>query len=331
MKKLVDDARLIFKCCCLYYQDGLGQQEICQRLGISRPTVSRMLNLGRERGIVRIELRNPDNEMFGQMERDLEQKFDLQEVVIVQSSPIQQRGKDGERPQMDIGRAALRFLSRILNDGDYVGVTMGLTIQSIVQSDYFINERISCTFVPLVGGIGESQLEIHSNYLAQKFASRFGGSCVQFFLPAVLSRKGVLAGIMKENMIQRVVRLYQKLDVVVLGIGIPFTESSTIFRTGYVDHEILDRFHRMGAVGDIALRYFDIHGDTKPFDDFNERVAGISLDQMKKVSRRIGVASGIQKAEAVLGAIRGGYINILITDIDCANRLVELDAGKVMD
>lgn len=325
MRKLVDDARLIFKCCCLYYQDGLGQQEICQRLGISRPTVSRMLNLGRERGIVRIELRNPDNEMFGQMERDLESIFHLQEVVIVQSSPLQREGKEAGRSRMDIGRAALRFLSRILNDGDYVGVSMGITMLNVVQSDYFIDERIACTFVPLVGGIGESQLEIHSNYLVQKFASRFGGECVQFFLPAVLSQKEVLEGILKENMIQRVVRLYKKLDVVVLGVGIPHTDVSTILRTGYVDRDILDQFSRKGAVGDIALRYFDIHGDTGPFENFNERVAGIPLEQMKKVPRRIGVASGIQKAEALLGAIRGGYINILITDIDAAKRLVELN------
>lgn len=323
MKKLVDDVRLIFKCCCLYYQDGLGQQEICQRLGISRPTVSRMLGLGRELGIVRIELRNPDNEMFGQMERDMERIFQLQEVVIVSSSPLR-REEDSTRSPVDIGRAALRFLSRILTSGDYVGVSMGLTMQNVVQSDYFIDGRIACTFVPLVGGIGESRLEIHSNYLVQKFASRFGGECVQFFLPAVLSHRDVLEAILKESMIQRVFKLYRKLDVAVLGIGIPNTESSTIFQTGYVDHEILERFSRMGAVGDIALRYFDIHGDTSAFDGFNERVAGIPLEQLKKVPRRIGVASGIQKAEAVLGAIRGGYINILITDIDCAKKLLEL-------
>ncbi len=325
MKKLVDDVRLIFKCCCLYYQDGLGQQEICQRLGISRPTVSRMLSLGRERGIVRIELRNPDNEMFGQMEQDMEKTFHLQEVVIVQSSPLQQEKQEETRSQTDIGRAALQFLSRILNDGDYVGVSMGLTVRNVVQSDYLIDERIPCTFVPLVGGIGEGRLEIHSNYLVQKFASRFGGECVQFFLPAVLSHKEVLEAILKESMIQRVFKLYRKLDVAVLGIGIPHTESSTIFRTGYVDHDILERFSRMKAVGDIALRYFDIQGNTEPFDDFNERVAGIPLDQLKKVPRRIGIAGGIQKSEAVLGAIRGGYINILITDIDCAKRMMELE------
>lgn len=72
MKKIVDDVRLIFKCCSLYYQDGLGQKEICEVLGISRPTVSRMLTIGKERGIVRIEIQNPDNIAYGKMEREIE-------------------------------------------------------------------------------------------------------------------------------------------------------------------------------------------------------------------------------------------------------------------
>ena len=77
MRKLVDDVRLIFKCCSLYYQDGVGQKEICEALGISRPTVSRMLSVGKELGIVKIEIHNPDNLMHGQLERQLEKKFNL--------------------------------------------------------------------------------------------------------------------------------------------------------------------------------------------------------------------------------------------------------------
>ena len=75
-------------------------------------------------------------------------------------------------------------------------------------------------------------------------------------------------------------------------------------------------------MGDIALRYFDANGDTTPFQEFNERVAGIPLDTLKKIPRRVGVAGGRQKKDAVLGAIRGGFINVLITDIDCAENLI---------
>ena len=139
MKKIVDDVRLIFKCCSLYYQDGLGQKEICEVLGISRPTVSRMLTIGKERGIVRIEIQNPDNIAYGKMERELEKKFNLQEVIIVPSSPI----SDGQYPiNSEIGSATLEYLSRVLLDGYLVGITMGLSIQNVVRSDYFIRSPI---------------------------------------------------------------------------------------------------------------------------------------------------------------------------------------------
>jgi hypothetical protein len=173
-----------------------------------------------------------------------------------------------------------------------------------------------------VGGVAESRLDIHSNYLAQEFADRFVGDCVQFFSPAVFSRREVLEGFLQEKTIQNVIRLYARLDLVLMGIGVPTTEHSTILRTGYVDHTILEEFTVRGAVGDIALRYFDENGDTTPFQDFNDRVAGISLAALKKIPRRVGVAGGRHKKDAVLGAIRGGFINVLITDIDCAENLL---------
>ena len=319
VKKIIDDVRLIFKCCSLYYQDGLGQKEICEVLGISRPTVSRMLSIGRERGIVRIEIQNPDNIAYGQMERTLEKKYGLQEVIIVPSSPL----SDGRRPlNSQLGSAALEYLLRVLMDGYLVGITMGLAIQSVVRSDYFIRSPIDVTFVPLVGGVAESRPDIHSNYLAQEFADRFGGKCIQFFSPAVFSRREVLKGFLEERTIQNVIRMYARLDLVLMGIGIPSTEHSTVLQTGYVDSAILAGFAAQGAVGDIALRYFNGQGDPSPFEAFNERVAGIPLDTLKNIPRRVGVVGGRQKTRAVRGAIRGGFINVLITDIDCAQGLL---------
>lgn len=322
MKKLVDDTRLIYKCCYLYYQDNMSQQEVCRFLGISRPTVSRMLQRGKELGIVKIELVNPDNVIYGQIEHDIEKEFHLQEVIIVPSSPLVIGGKTNKNSEL--GKGTLHFLERILKDGDYVGVSMGSTLRTVVQTDYFISEKIGCTFVPVLGGVGESYLEFHANYLCQRLARLFNAKCVQFFSPAVFSSEEVLQGFLKETTIAQIIRLYKDLQVILLGIGVPDTQYSTILQTGYVDKRILHKFSHMGAVGDIVLRYFDIHGDTRPFDEFNKKVAGISLENLKKVPRRIGIAAGPQKAKAVLGAIRGGYVNNLILDIDCAQALCDI-------
>lgn len=319
MKKMVDDTRLIFKCCSLYYQDGKGQQEICDLLEISRPTVSRMLKLGREYGIVKIEINNPDNVAFGQLERKLEKLFDLREVIIVQSSPLE---KGTQHISSAIGKGTLDFLSRAISDGDYVGVGMGMTIQNVTRAECVIDKAIKCTFVPILGGVAESRLDIHSNYLVREFADLFGGECIQFFSPAIFSDKKVMDGFQKEKSIRKIINLYHKIDMVIMGIGIPETKDSTLLETGYVDRNILEAFVNKGAVGDIALRFFDIEGKMKKFQEFNDRIAGMTIEQLEKVPKRVGIAGGKQKLEAVLGAIRGGYINILITDVDCAQELV---------
>ena len=87
MRKVVDDPRLIFKCCKLYYEEQIGQQQIADRLGISRVSVSRMLAAGKEMGIVLIQVISPDNLAYSQLEQKLERLFGLKEAVVVENSP----------------------------------------------------------------------------------------------------------------------------------------------------------------------------------------------------------------------------------------------------
>ena len=319
MRKLLGDTRLIFKCCSLYYKDGMGQKAICERLGISRPTVSRLLTEGRKTGIVKIVITNPDNALYGEMEHELELKYDLQEVIITDAAPLEQGTK---YINSLLGRATLQFLSRVLVPNSTVGVTMGMTLQNVVRSDYPVNEIHSVTFVPLCGGVDESRNDVLSNSLAQEFAVRFGGKSVQFFSPALFSKHSVMENFMKEYANRNIRHLFQHLDIALMGIGVLDKRHSTMLQNGYIDLETAERFERTGAVGDIALRYFNKEGQTEPFHDLNERVSGISLDELIRVPRRIGIAGGTHKADAVLGAIHGKFINILITDIACAEKLL---------
>ena len=91
MKKIVDDERLIYKVCCLYYQDDMNQKEIGEYLGVSRSSVLRMLHKGKEMGIVRIELHNPRFYDYGEMEKALERAYGLKDVLIVENSVLYTR------------------------------------------------------------------------------------------------------------------------------------------------------------------------------------------------------------------------------------------------
>ena len=319
VRKIVDDTRLLVKCCLLYYRENLGQQEICDILGVSRPTVSRLLKQGREQGIVKIEVHDPFAPEFGETERKLEERFGLQEVIVVEDRPIE---IESEHVSTLLAATALAYLDRVLKDGDTVGVTLGFTLHNIARADYVVDKAVHCRFVPVLGGVGETYLELHANWLAAEFAKRFRAEYIPFYAPAVFADAGVLRGFKKEPSIKRIFALFTNLNAVIMSIGVPQGDYSTVLKMQYIDDPILRDFSARGAVGDIGLQYFDINGESEQFASHNERVAGMTLADIRKVPRRIAVVAGSDKVEAVIGAICGGYINTLITDASCAEGLL---------
>ena len=136
MKKIVDDARLIYKCCYLYYVDGMGQREICDAVGISRATVSRLLRAGKETGVVKIELENPDSVLYGELERKVEQLLGLKEVLIVDELELESKADHLQH----VYEEALMYLYRSIQKGATIGGFMGKTLRSIINRKQNVNE-----------------------------------------------------------------------------------------------------------------------------------------------------------------------------------------------
>lgn len=215
------------------------------------------------------------------------------------------------------------FINKVLEGNKSIGISMGQTLRDLVIS---INNTIennhssNYTFIPVVGGVGKNNTEMHSNYLASRFAKVFGGNAIQFFSPAVFSNSLLAKEFVKENIIRQVMELYEDLDVLIMGIG--SKENSTLLNAGYIDREILNSFYMNSAVGDICLNFYDINGQIDKFKSFNERVIGINIEQIKKIKTRIGIALDETKTDAVYGAINGKFINTLIIDLNSANKLL---------
>ena len=92
-------------------------------------------------------------------------------------------------------------------------------------------------------------------------------------------------------------------------------------------HQIFYRLKRAHLVVDgdgrnVPCGKIVVNGDIRNGQAFNERVTGMPLQQLSQVKNRIGIGSGMEKAEAVYGALQGGYINILVTDEECARELI---------
>lgn len=54
----------------------------------------------------------------------------------------------------------------------------------------------------------------------------------------------------------------------------------------------------------------------------------MTLQQLRKVDRVVGVAGGVRKTAAIRAALRGGLVNVLITDRFTAERLLQPDLAE---
>ncbi|MBB6217406.1 DNA-binding transcriptional regulator LsrR (DeoR family) [Anaerosolibacter carboniphilus] len=315
MRKVIHDIRLMTKCCMLYYEEHFSQQQISDILGLSRPTVSRILKHAKDTGIVEIKIVQNSQGNYEDLERQLEKKFGLKEVIIVDDKTNSQGQK------AELGKAAAKYLERTLKHQDIVGVSMGTTIKEISN---FIeqNDRLNVTFIPLIGGVGQVWIDIHPNQIVRDLAQVFGGEVRLLHAPAVLSNESIKSNLKMDKSIQQIMKDMNAIELAVVGIGVPTDKRSTMMATGYFQEEDIRIFEKKKAVGDICLQFYDINGNTDQFD-FNRNVFGIEIERLRKINKVLGVAGGCEKAEAIIGAIQGKYINILVTNYSCGRKLLE--------
>lgn len=314
MKKVVDDARLMIKVCDLYYNQNIGQQQIAVMLNISRPTVSRLLASAREQGIVKIQVSNLDAIKHWELERRLKDLYHLKDVMIVDSKETEEGTKDA------LGDAAARYLEYNIKDDSIVGVSMGSTLHSVVSHISNPNAE-NVMFVPLIGGLGQLRMELHSNSLAESLSRKFEGRFFPLQAPARVSSSSVRKELMKEESMATALKLAERAELAIVGIGYP-NENSSIKATGYFKENEVESLIDREVAGEMCMQFYNIEGDTSPYKKDNI-VIGIELQKLRKIPYSVGIAGGIAKVQAIKGAIKGKYINILITDFDCAKVLIE--------
>ncbi len=317
MKKIVNDTRLMIKVCDLYFNEKKSKKQIAHILNISVPTVSNLLDSAASEKIVSINIENLETVKHWDLERRLKQKCGLKDVVIVDSSenPLELKHR--------LGIAAFKYLENIVKSGDIIGVSMGSTLYQMAHTsaEKSVNDL---TFVSLLGGMGRLRTELHSNYLSQAFAEKYNGRYFPLYTPARVSNALVRKELRHEKEIQDVLFMYKNLSVALVGIGYPDDDTSSVKATGYYkDNEITSLLSRKVA-GEICMQFYDIYGNTQLYKDDNT-VIGVNINLLKKVPYSIGVAGTEGKLSAIAGAINGRFINVLITDTECAKGLISMN------
>lgn len=315
MKKILGDTRLMLKCCVMYYENQMGQHEIAKKLGISRPTVSKLLKEAKERGYVRIEIVGPEEKNCYRLEKKLEEKFGLKEVIVVEDR------HDAIFQKEELGSEVAKYLYRMIQEGDIIGVSMGTTLKMIPQFTK-VKKFNKIEFIPLVGGIGEADMSTHSNQLVVELSKGMGGTFKLLHGPAIVSNKNIINILREDKNIKDVFKSMDNMNIALVGIGSPIDENSNVIKNGYFNKSDVETFKQTKAAGDICLNVYDIDGNASNYE-YNKCVFGMNIEKLRNVDKVVGVACGMQKVDAVLGALNGHYINVLAVNYSLAEALLE--------
>lgn len=323
-KKLSEDrAELLADVAEQYFLEGKTQAQIAKLVGVTRSMVSRMLTEARDAGIVKIQIQRPMG--FNRvLQAQLIERFGLSGAFVlnqynIHSSKIKER----------IGQAGAIALRQYLKPGTVFGISWGTTINAVVEAidpaEY--HETESITITQLIGALGAQNSEYDAHGVVSVLQNKFRCSAVYLNAPYIVESSEIAKSFLATRNVADGVEEAKKTDVALLSVGSMDIATSSSYLAGYVSTDDLMDMAQAGAVGDVCGFQIDEFGH-EVCKDFQARVIGIGLKDFLKIPVRIGVAGGPSKILPLLGGLRAGYLNVLVTDAETAQQLLVLDSIK---
>ncbi|XID96020.1 sugar-binding transcriptional regulator [Paenibacillaceae bacterium WGS1546] len=306
IKKVVEAAKL-------YYQLDYSQNQIAEALGVSRPTVSRLLQQAKAEGIVTIEIKDPteDAEVLRSM---LKEKYKLKNVVIAFTPTY-----EDAVVKRYIGQAAAAYLLELAKDGDTIGASWGSTMHQVAL--HMKTKSLNNSFVvQLNGGVSDADIHISPSEIVHLIGKAFNVTPYFMYLPAIVDHILVKQAMLTDRHIRRVMDMGLSANIAVFTAGSP-TPDSVLLNSNYLRPDELEVI-RTKAVGDICSRYYDANGEIC-LPGLNERTVGIELSDLRSKEHAVLVAGGASKVNAIYGALKGKYGNTLVTDQITAKELLQ--------
>lgn len=308
-----DKERLAISAAKLYYRSNYSQQQIAHEMGLSRPSVSRLLQYARDNGYVKIQIFDPVDDM-NQLEHLLVEKYHLKRVCLANSSL-----NDEKEIKKYLGIRTAEYLESIVHDGDIIGVGWGTTLFSVACS-LIPHQLKGSQIVQLEGGVTHSTGETYASEILERFAKNYRTIAQHLPLPVIFDSREVKEMVSKDRYMRRVLELGCHANIAIFSVG-TVRRKALFFQLGYTDAEEMQAL-QSNAVGDICSRFFDKDGRIcNP--ELDARTVGISLQKLKEKDYSILVSGGEAKVDSIKAALKGGYANVLITDQFTAKALLQ--------
>ena len=314
-----DTQELLAEVASLYYEDEMTQSEIAARLGVSRVKVYRLLKQAKDEQVVTVVIDWPIKREL-RLERDLCSTFGLADAFVMQAI-----SNDPGAALHQLGQMAARHLEQVLQDGTTMTVCLGRsTFETInaIRPGFRAHVRV----VPALGSMPYAMRELDSGALARRLAQKLGGDVLDLAAPAMADSASAAEVLRSQRDIKRALDAAQAADAALVGIGNLDPATSGFVKGGFLTPDEVTAIRTGGVAGDIAGRLFSAEG-VPCGDCYDERMVGIRLEDLRRIPHTVAVASGVEKAQAIHGALRTGAVNVLCTDDRTALAVLAL-AGK---
>jgi deoxyribonucleoside regulator len=313
---MTDQEELLVQVARYYYEQNLTQAEISRRVNTSRSTVSRLLQQALENGIVKIIINYPW-ERAHDLERRLCAKFRLRDAQVLIG-----KGRSDEEIRKGMGMLAARLIDSHVKGGIILGVSYGRSLASTIAA-LTPRRKVAMTVVPIIGALGTDNPKIDGPELVRQIAHLYGGEFRYLPVPLIVEDVRTRDALVQSPHIYETLHLARKSNIALLGIGSPLPQVASSIWNGYLNERELSWLKDQGAVGHMCGQFFDIQGQLLDID-INQCAISIGIKALANIEVVVAVAGGEVKAEAILGALRGQYLNILVTDDAAASRVLAL-------
>lgn len=295
---------LIVKTAWYYYIENMTQQKISDKLGISRMKVIKLLDKAKQTGVIQFKISQERSQQL-MIEQKLTTRWNLKDTFVVPTPPREANLNE------TIAQAAAMYMGDRLTENMFINMGYGDTPSRVLNHLATIAET-PISVVSLTGGV--------SYYLPNIRSNIFNAKLYLYPSPLIVSSKEMCKAMRDEPPIQEIARMVRLATMTVVGIG-AMNEEATIINNGILNPNDFLYLSMQGAVGDILTHFIDKDGNPI-HSDIEERLFSTPLGTLKNLNNVIGISGGPRKVEAIRAALKGEYLDVLITDEDTAAQLI---------
>lgn len=303
----------------MYYELNLTQIEIAAKEGISKSTVSRLLQEAMETGLIEVKIKEYILS-FDDLEKELISLFPIKRAIIVPDLV-----SNRQVLTQDVCAALIHDLPRYVKNDSIVGVHWGNTLAVLSKSLKRI-KRQGVSVIQLSGGFSRAIYESGSLDILKRFVDAFAATGYQIPAPAMVDKAFIADAIKQDHQVKSILDMAEECDTAIFSVG-NLERPSVLYQMGIINEENYVKIKQKGGIGDCCSHFLDKNGNVLDLE-MDKRVVAASIETIKKIKNKLLVAVGIEKAEIIMAALKNGLADNLYIDEKTAIEIIRLSSSN---